>query len=180
MIGALKSKGKTVLLGQSASSSLLNLSFLRPSLTLPFVQPQSPTLSTSFLKLTSSSRFSFILATRHSKLTFLPLSTVENGVVVEQGTYPGLMASKGAFFRLQEEHGGNSQKHDEEDEVAEEDAIEQIKGLDIHTRKEKLKIRSGAEGTGKLEVRPSRSHSRRVSLYILADLGFLFISRVDS
>ncbi|KAL7417822.1 ABC protein [Mrakia frigida] len=117
MIGALKSKGKTVLLVTHALHILPEVDFIY---------------------------------------------TVENGVVVEQGTYPGLMASKGAFFRLQEEHGGNSQKHDEEDEVAEEDAIEQIKGLDIHTRKEKLKIRSGAEGTGKLEGRLMKAEKRTV------------------
>lgn len=117
---------------------------------------KSPTLFTSFPRSISSSSLDFFLSPHHSQLKDAfssPCSTVENGLIVEKGTYDQLMDNKGPFFRLQEEHGGNTQKHDEEDEAAEEDAIDQIKGLDIETRKDKLKIRSGAEGTGKLEVR---------------------------
>lgn len=91
---------------------------------------------------------------------------IEGGRIAEQGTYTELMDSQGTFSRLLSEHGGASHPSEDEEredvaegEIAEERAIEQLSGMELDVRRQKLKNRSAAAGTGKLEVRSRPSHS---------------------
>lgn len=131
----LRAEGKTVLLGRSSSL---------PSYSTP----------------NSHTHISWALTVTHA-LHILPeadyIYCIEDGRIAEEGTYAALMDSRGAFSRLVEEHGGLAKEEDEEDEVEEQDAIQQLTGQDIEIRTRKLQHQSAAAGTGKLEVRPSVS-----------------------
>ncbi|KAL7411550.1 ABC protein [Mrakia frigida] len=63
-------------------------------------------------------------------LHFLPfvdrVLTLENGVVVEDGTYDELVVNQGPFSRLMKEFGGAAEEEDEEEKEAEAEAIEGI------------------------------------------------------
>lgn len=52
--------------------------------------------------------------------------TLENGVVVEDGTYDELVVNQGPFSRLMKEFGGAAEEEDEEEKEAEAEAIEGI------------------------------------------------------
>jgi ATP-binding cassette subfamily C (CFTR/MRP) protein 1 len=78
--------------------------------------------------------------------------TVEDGKIVEEGTYVDLMAAKGPFARLLQEFGGD---HAEEDEDGE-DAEIAAKNLAIDNklrRAEAMEKSAAAAGTGRLEGR---------------------------
>lgn len=98
-------------------------------------------------------------------LHFLPqvdyIYTIQNGHVVEEGSYDTLMTSGAAFQKLMDEFGGQHAMKEEQEIEEEEDAIEDTEGPNALKRQqtneakiEKLtRAQMGkAAGTGKLEV----------------------------
>lgn len=95
--------------------------------------------------------------------------TIENGSIVESGSYASLIRNKGPFSRLMVEFGGQEEEKEEEQDAAEEEAIEgdaqgekqaaQIEAAkkpEMRKRMSSMKGRDAkgnlAQGTGKKEV----------------------------
>ncbi|KAH9945319.1 ABC protein [Epithele typhae] len=81
--------------------------------------------------------------------------TMHGGRISEQGTYPELMDSRGVFFHLMEEFGGQTKEEEEEEEgdIADaQTAGPTIQVEDAKNKAEEVGQRKGA-GTGKLEGR---------------------------
>lgn len=84
-------------------------------------------------------------------------STVQNGQIVEEGTYSNLLSSGGAFKRLMVEFGGSGAAEKEEEDAEEEAAIEEVGEPGSKTNQQKIakitsKLVGKAAGSGKLEV----------------------------
>lgn len=60
--------------------------------------------------------------------------TLENGTVVEDGTYDDLVVNQGPFSRLMKEFGGAAEEEEEEEKEAEAEAIE---GIDFKMEKKR-------------------------------------------
>jgi len=93
------------------------------------------------------------------KLAQLTRSTIQDGHIVEEGTYDTLMTSGGAFKVLMDEFGGATAAKEEEEAAEEEDAIEDSTIAEDKPKTNEQKIRKitrkqmgKAAGTGKLEV----------------------------
>jgi ATP-binding cassette subfamily C (CFTR/MRP) protein 1 len=101
-----------------------------------------------------------VLLVTHA-LHFLPevdyIYTMQNGRIVEEGSYAELIKNDGPFGHLIAEFGGQGEKNKEDRDAAEEGAIEQEKEKgNVDTKKAIVRLTrknmGKAAGTGKLEV----------------------------
>lgn len=100
-----------------------------------------------------------VLLVTHA-LHFLPqvdyVCALQQGRIVEKGTYADLIASGGPFYRLVTEFGGAAEEKKEEQDDKEEEAIE-AKPATNDIKQLSRKHMGKAAGTGKLEVWRDRS-----------------------
>lgn len=90
-------------------------------------------------------------------------SALQNGRVVEEGTYLSLMASQGPFSRMIADFGGSAEEKHEVQDAKEEEVIEQIPKTGVEDLKVLLtrKRMGKAAGTGKLEGRLMQAETRK-------------------
>lgn len=96
------------------------------------------------------------MSSKRDNRTGLTRSTLQQGRIIEEGTYRELMRTGGAFSHLVSEFGGAAGEKKEEQDAEEEEAIEPVptKHADEIIRLTK-KHMGRAAGTGKLEVSPA-------------------------